>query len=60
MIAFGQSAQAQPVILPAANVILFGEPIPVYNFVIGGVILVIMAGLAAFRPNGCAIPWNLG
>jgi branched-chain amino acid transport system permease protein len=47
VIAFGESAQPQPVILPSANVILFGDPIPVYNFVIGGVMLVIMVGLMA-------------
>jgi branched-chain amino acid transport system permease protein len=47
VITFGQSAQPQPVILPSQNVILFRDPIPVYNFIIGGVMLVIMAGLAA-------------
>ncbi|HYK68640.1 MAG TPA: ABC transporter permease [Streptosporangiaceae bacterium] len=47
VITFGQSAQPQPVILPSQNVILFGDPVPVYNFIIGGAMLVIMAGLAA-------------
>ena len=47
VITFGQSAQPQPVILPSQNVTLFKDPVPVYNFVIGGVMLVIMAGLAA-------------
>ena len=45
VITFGQSAEPQPVILPSQNVILFRDPIPVYNFIIGGVMLVIMAGL---------------
>jgi branched-chain amino acid transport system permease protein len=47
VITFGQSAEPQPVILPAQNVILFHNPLPVYNFIIGGVMLAIMAGLAA-------------
>jgi branched-chain amino acid transport system permease protein len=47
VITFGQSAEPQPVILPSQNVILFRDPIPVYNFIIGGVMLVIMAALAA-------------
>jgi len=47
VITFGQSAQPQPVILPSQNVILFGDPVPVYNFIIGGAMLVIMAGLVA-------------
>lgn len=47
VITFGQSAEPQPVILPSQNVILFRDPIPVYNFIIGGAMLAIMAGLAA-------------
>ncbi len=47
VITFGESAQPQPVILPSTNVILFGDPIPVYNFIIGGVMLVIMGGLVS-------------
>jgi branched-chain amino acid transport system permease protein len=47
VITFGQAAQPQPVILPSQNVILFRDPVPVYNFIIGAVMLVIMAGLAA-------------
>jgi branched-chain amino acid transport system permease protein len=46
-LAFGESAQPQPVILPSTNLTIFNEPIPVYNFIIGGVMLVIMAGLVA-------------
>jgi branched-chain amino acid transport system permease protein len=47
VITFGQSAQPQPVILPTQNVVIFGDPVPVYNFIIGGVMLVIMGGLTA-------------
>jgi branched-chain amino acid transport system permease protein len=47
VVTFGQSAQPQPVILPSENATVFGEPIPVYNFVIGGIMLVIMVGLVA-------------
>jgi branched-chain amino acid transport system permease protein len=47
VITFGQSAQPQPVILPSPNVILFRDPVPVYNFIIGGVMLLIMVALAA-------------
>ncbi|MBO0833420.1 MAG: branched-chain amino acid ABC transporter permease, partial [Actinobacteria bacterium] len=47
VITFGQGPQPQPVILPGGNARLFGQSVPWYEFIIGGVMLVIMAGLVA-------------
>ncbi|MGB6455119.1 MAG: ABC transporter permease [Streptosporangiaceae bacterium] len=45
VLAFGPAARPQPAILPTRNVIIGGAPVAVYNFVIGGILLVITLGL---------------
>jgi branched-chain amino acid transport system permease protein len=47
VLAFGPAARPQPTILPTQNIIIGGAPVPVYNFVVGGILLVITLGLAA-------------
>jgi branched-chain amino acid transport system permease protein len=47
ILAFGQAARPQPTILPTQNLIIAGAPVAVYNFVIGGILLVIAAGFVA-------------
>ncbi len=50
VLAFGQAARPQPSILPSANVVIGGVPVALYNFVIGGILLVITVGLSvAYR-----------
>ncbi len=45
VLVFGPAARPQPTILPTENVRIGGEPVPVYNFVIGGILLVITLAL---------------
>jgi len=47
ILAFGQASRPQPTILPTQNLIISGAPVAVYNFIIGGILLVIAAGLVA-------------
>ncbi len=47
ILAFGQASRPQPTILPTQNLIISGAPVAVYNFIIGGILLVIAAGLIA-------------
>lgn len=47
IVAFGQASRPQQVILPRQNMIILGAPVAVYNFIIGGVMLVIAVGLIA-------------
>jgi branched-chain amino acid transport system permease protein len=47
VLAFGEASRPQPSILPSQNVIIGGAPVAVYNFVIGGILLVITIGLSA-------------
>jgi branched-chain amino acid transport system permease protein len=50
VLTFGPAARPQPTILPGQNVIIGGAPVPVYNVVIGGILLVISVALiAAYR-----------
>jgi branched-chain amino acid transport system permease protein len=44
---FGPAARPQPTILPTQNVVIGGAPVPVSNFFIGGILLVITLGLIA-------------
>jgi branched-chain amino acid transport system permease protein len=46
VIAFGQAARPQASILPSNNIIISGVPVAVYNFVIGGILLVVTLVLA--------------
>jgi branched-chain amino acid transport system permease protein len=57
VLVFGPAARPQPAILPAQNVIIGGDPVAVYNFVIGGILLVVTLGLIAlyrWTPFGIA------
>jgi branched-chain amino acid transport system permease protein len=47
VLAFGPAARPQPTILPTENVMIGGAPVPVYNFAVGGILLVITLGLIA-------------
>jgi len=47
LLTFGPAARPQPVILPSQNVIIGGAPVAVYNFIIGGIVLIITLGLSA-------------
>jgi branched-chain amino acid transport system permease protein len=47
VLAFGPAARPQPTILPTQNVSIGAAPVPVYNFVIGGIVLVITLALIA-------------
>jgi branched-chain amino acid transport system permease protein len=50
VLVFGPAARPQPTVLPTQNVIVGGAPVPVYNFVIGVILLAITLGLiAAYR-----------
>jgi branched-chain amino acid transport system permease protein len=50
VLVFGPAARPQPTILPTQNVVIGGAPVPVYNFVVGGILLAITLGLiAAYR-----------
>ncbi len=50
VLVFGPAARPQPTVLPTQNVMIGGAPVPVYNFVIGGILLVItLALIAAYR-----------
>ena len=50
VIAFGQAARPQPTILPTQNLIISGVPVAWYNFIIGGILLVIcVAFMAVYR-----------
>ncbi len=44
---FGPAARPQPTILPTQNVIIGGAPVPVSNFFIGGILLVVTLALIA-------------
>lgn len=46
VIAFGQAARPQASILMSGNIIVYGVPVAVYNFVIGGILLVVTLVLA--------------
>jgi branched-chain amino acid transport system permease protein len=57
VLTFGPAARPQPTILPTQNVSIGGAPVPVYNFVIGGVLLIVTLGLIAlyrWTPFGIA------
>ncbi len=47
VLAFGPAARPQPTILPTENVMIGGAPVPVYNFAVGGILLVVTLGLIA-------------
>lgn len=47
LLTFGPAARPQPAILPAQNILIGGAPVAVYNFYIGGILLVITLGLSA-------------
>jgi branched-chain amino acid transport system permease protein len=47
VLAFGPAARPQPTILPTQNIVIGGAPVPVYNFFVGGILLVIAIGLIA-------------
>jgi branched-chain amino acid transport system permease protein len=47
VLTFGAGPRQQPTILPTGNVTIDGAPVPVYNFFIGGILLVITVGLIA-------------
>ena len=47
VIAFGQASRPQPSILPSKNLIIGGAPVALYNFIIGGILLIVAVGFMA-------------
>src|SRR5262249_5501299 len=47
VLAVGPGPRQQPPVLPTGNVLIGGAPVPVYNFVVGGILLVITLVLIA-------------